>query len=187
MIEKIYQQFQQQLLKFIIAKVGDVAIAEDILQDVFVQVINKLDTLQDQTKLTPWLYQICRNKIIDYYRLKKLPTVSLAYSETAELVASGAHYSDIEQLERCIVMLIKDLGETFSPILLASEIQEHKHKDIAQSQQLSLSAVKSRVRRGRLLLREKLEACCNIEFNQQGIESDCKQQCGCEGGQEISR
>ena len=183
MIEKIYQQFQQQLLKFIISKVGDASMAEDILQDVFIQVINKIDTLEDQTKLTPWLYQICRNKIIDYYRIKKLSTVSLEHNETQDYAAqteSGNEFeNDIEQLESCNTILIKGLPDNFSDVLFDSEIQTLKHKEIADSKQLSLSAVKSRVRRGRLLLKKQLEACCTIEFNEQGVESDCKQQCGC--------
>lgn len=186
MIEQIYQQFQQQLLKFIISKVADVAIAEDILQEVFIQVINKLDALEDQTKLTPWLYQICRNKIIDYYRSKKLSTVSLEDNESHDFVAhseSGNELeSDTEQLENCVTILINDLPDKFSGVLLESEIKAFKHKDIAEAKQLSLSAVKSRVQRGRALLKKQLEACCTIEFNEQGMESHCKQQCGCGEG-----
>jgi len=181
MIEKIYQQFQQQLLKFINAKVGDTAIAEDILQDVFIQVINKIDALEDQTKLAPWLYQICRNKIIDYYRVKKLSTVSMDFSDAHDEEDTPVNEQGIVQLERCIAILINDLPAKLSDVVLKSELEQIKHKDIALAKSISLPAVKSRVRRGRIQLKEKLERCCNITFTEEGVNTHCHQQCGCEG------
>jgi len=182
MIEKIYREFQQQLLKFIISKVGDLSIAEDILQEVFIQVIKKIDTLENKTKLTPWLYQICRHKIIDYYRLKKLSTVSLEGTHIDDW-SHAAEYdrpSEVEPLERCVSILINDLPDKLSGVVHKSELQEIKHKEIALEQAISLAAVKSRVRRGRLQLKEKLEACCHIAFVGEGVDTHCQQQCGCE-------
>ena len=71
MIENIWKQFHQQLLGFIASKVNDQAMAEDILQDVFIKVLNNIDSLSAADKLQPWLYQICRHAIIDYYRSKQ--------------------------------------------------------------------------------------------------------------------
>ena len=44
---------------------------EDILQDVFIKIHLKIDTLKDESKIKPWLYQITRNRIMDYYRQNK--------------------------------------------------------------------------------------------------------------------
>ena len=182
MIEKIYHQFAQQLLKFIVTKVGDLSSAEDILQEVFIQVIKKIDTLENETKLAPWLYQICRHKIIDYYRLKKLSTVSLESTHTDDWAHAPEfdNSSGVEQLERCISILINDLPDKLSGVVHKSELQEIKHKEIALDQAISLPAVKSRVRRGRLQLKEKLQACCNIAFVGEGVETHCQPQCGCD-------
>lgn len=175
MIEQIWAEFHQQLLKFILTKVSDTAIAEDILQDVFIQVINNIDSLEDKTKLQAWLYQICRNRIIDYYRIKKLDIANIDDYETIET-------KDEEDvgLHNCIRILISDLPSNVSSILLASELDEIKQKDIADNESLSLPAVKSRLRRGRALLKKKLLACCEIEFTENGTESTCKNKCGCE-------
>ncbi|PCI53555.1 MAG: RNA polymerase subunit sigma [Methylophilaceae bacterium] len=179
MIELIWKEFHQKLLQFILAKVGDAAIAEDILQEVFIQVVKNINSLKDKAKLQAWLYQICRNKIIDYYRIKKLDTVSIDSAETADDKEAP---QEAAQLDSCIRILISDLPASVSAIMQASELDEIKQKDIAINEGLSLPAVKSRIRRGRVLLKKKLLACCSIEFTENGTDAICKSQCGCEDG-----
>ncbi|MBJ7538040.1 sigma-70 family RNA polymerase sigma factor [Marinomonas transparens] len=178
MIEIIWQEFHRKLLNFITTKVNDRSIAEDILQEVFVQVIKNIDTLEDHTKLQPWLYQICRNKIIDYYRSRKLP---FEYTDVAEtLITDIEPEQQAFELHVCIRVLISDLPTSVSSILLASELDAIKQKEIAEHEGLSLSAVKSRLRRGRVLLKKKLLACCRIEFIDGRADTQCKSECGCQ-------
>ena len=61
------------LLNFIKTKVSNDHDAEDILQEVFRKIYINLDKVNDDNKLTSWMYQITRNVIIDYYR-KHSPT-----------------------------------------------------------------------------------------------------------------
>jgi len=177
MVEAIWRQFHQQLLAFIDSKVNDRAIAEDILQEVFVKVYQKLDLLTEQDKLQPWLYQICRNTIIDYYRSKKLIMINshLDAEATVEPIPQ-----DLSQLNRCIRILINDLPDKYNDIIMRSDLQGEKQQAIAQDYKLTLAAVKSRVIRGREQLRKKLQACCDFEFNEFGAEASCKNDCGCE-------
>ena len=177
MIEQIWTEFHHRLLTFIMNKVGNTAIAEDILQDVFIQVINKIDSLDDKTKLSSWLYQICRNKIIDHYRTKKITTVSIDEFDMFDLDLPEQEKSGIEN---CIRILISELPANFNAILLESEIENITQKDIAENQNLSLPAVKSRLKRGRSLLKEKLLRCCTIQFSASSIDTECKNHCGCE-------
>ncbi|WOH37044.1 RNA polymerase sigma factor SigZ [Thalassotalea fonticola] len=178
MIETIWKTFHQQLFNFINSKVNDPATAEDILQEVFIKVHKNIENLTSKDKLQPWLYQICRNTIIDFYRVKKLDT----NSEDLELIADEQQdESDQVQLSRCIRTLISDLPDGISSILFDSELQQVKQQNIADKHQLSLAAVKSRIKRGRVQLRNKLQACCDFEFKESGPEADCKNNCGCEG------
>jgi RNA polymerase sigma-70 factor, ECF subfamily len=70
-IEKIWDEYHSNLLSFIRKRIADKDSAEDILQDIFVRVHSKIDTLQNKSKIESWLYQITRNAIIDYYRARK--------------------------------------------------------------------------------------------------------------------
>lgn len=178
MIETIWKTFHKQLFNFINGKVNDPATAEDILQEVFIKVHKNIENLTSKDKLQPWLYQICRHTIIDFYRVKKLDTSS----EGLDLIVAEQQLeNDQEQLNRCIRTLISDLPDDISSILFDSELQQSKQQNIADKHQLSLAAVKSRIKRGRVQLRSKLQACCDFEFKESGPEADCKNNCGCEG------
>lgn len=179
MIENIWKQFHQQLLGFIASKVNDQAMAEDILQDVFIKVLNNIDSLSAADKLQPWLYQICRHAIVDYYRSKRPNSSSDELEQLhAPEVDWAAAYSE-QQLNRCINTLIQDLPAHVSNILIDSELQQLKQQQIADKYKLSLPAVKSRIKRGREQLKTKLQACCNFTFAVKGMDTECKNQCGC--------
>jgi RNA polymerase sigma-70 factor (ECF subfamily) len=83
-------------------------------------------------------------------------------------------------LNRCIALLIADLPEKYSDILVRSELQEEKQQAIADKYQLSLVAVMSRIIRGRSQLKKRSQACCDFEFNEFGPQASCKSHCGCE-------
>jgi RNA polymerase sigma-70 factor (ECF subfamily) len=59
------------LYRFVLKRVRDREAAEDIVQDVLVKAYSRQGTLKEPSKLQPWLYQITRNAIVDYYRLRK--------------------------------------------------------------------------------------------------------------------
>jgi RNA polymerase sigma-70 factor (ECF subfamily) len=74
---RIYDHFSVKVYRFIYFRVGHKEVAEDILSDTFVKSWRKINQVNSPTALSAWLYQIAKNNIIDYYRLKK-ETVNLA-------------------------------------------------------------------------------------------------------------
>ncbi|NRB42979.1 MAG: sigma-70 family RNA polymerase sigma factor [Pseudomonadales bacterium] len=178
MLEVIWHDFHRQLLLFINTKVRDKAAAEDILQDVFIKVDKNLHSLQDDDKLTSWLYQICRNAINDYYRQRKPETSDV---ELESMIAEEAASESRVQIHRCLQQLIQDLPEKYSEVLLSSEFSDVKQTELAVRYALSLPALKSRIKRGREHLKEKLQQCCDFEFTEAGPKADCKSDCGCDG------
>ncbi|KGJ90627.1 RNA polymerase sigma factor SigZ [Thalassotalea sp. ND16A] len=177
MIESIWNNFHQQLFNFIQSKVNDHALAEDILQNVFIKVHSNIDSLTSADKLQSWLYQICRNAIIDYYRQKRL---DISDDDPDMFIAENQNAYDRQQLNRCLRILIADLPENSRDILIDSELEQVQQKTIAKNNGLSLASVKSRIQRGRVQLKHKLQACCDFEFKEGGPELNCKNQCGCE-------
>jgi RNA polymerase sigma-70 factor (ECF subfamily) len=64
----IFHQYRDRLYNFIMSRVNDQDITDDILQDVFLKIHMKMDTLKDLNKIHSWIYQITRNTIIDHFR-----------------------------------------------------------------------------------------------------------------------
>lgn len=70
-IEQTFQKEKKKLLGFIKKRVSDDEDAEDILQDVFYQLIESFSPLEPIEKISSWLFKVAKNKIIDKYRKKK--------------------------------------------------------------------------------------------------------------------
>ena len=64
--KQVWTSYSEDLKRFIISKVKDVTIADDILQDNFIKIHTKLHTLKDITKLKSWCFTVARNSILDY-------------------------------------------------------------------------------------------------------------------------
>ena len=70
--EEIWTGFRSKLLGYIQARARNVQDAEDILQNVFVKVHRRINTLDDEDRLVAWLYRVTHNTIVDFYR-KSVP------------------------------------------------------------------------------------------------------------------
>ncbi|HAW80683.1 MAG TPA: RNA polymerase subunit sigma-70, partial [Balneola sp.] len=69
---EIWNQFSDRIFGFILSKVNDEEVAKDILQEVFIKIHTKIDTLNERDSLSSWLFTVTRNTIYDYYRQKKV-------------------------------------------------------------------------------------------------------------------
>ncbi|PKL85594.1 MAG: RNA polymerase sigma factor SigZ [Ignavibacteriae bacterium HGW-Ignavibacteriae-1] len=176
-IEEIWKEYHSNLLAFIRKRVNDTMAAEDIIQEVFIRIHSQISTLKDESKLKSWLYQITRNAIVDYYRTRK-PTSEL--QEWHE-VPETSDEDDIEQeISSCLIPMIHHLPEKYRQAVQLSEIEERAQKEIAEVENISISGAKSRVQRGRALLKTMLHDCCVFDINRNNRlvdyykKDDCK-------------
>jgi RNA polymerase sigma-70 factor (ECF subfamily) len=167
-IEALWKEYHASLRRFIQNRVSEESAVEDLLQDVFVKVHSKIDTLKESRRIRSWLYQIARNTIIDYYRRRKpmeeLPE-GLSLSEKDDRRA-------LKELAGCLRPMIERLSEPTREALILSELQGLAQKDIAEKQGISLPGAKSRVQRGRRKLKELMLECCHCEFDRRGAVYD---------------
>lgn len=172
--EAIWHEYHLRLASFIKTKVSE-DMLDDILQDVFIKVHTRLDSLKDETKVESWLYQITRNTIIDHYRLKQ---TSEQFTDWLKQPTFGAEGTIREELSSCLEPMIQQLPEKYRNAVQMSEVDNKTQKAIAELEGISLSGAKSRVQRGRVLLKGLLQDCCEFEINNknQVISYELKQQ-----------
>jgi RNA polymerase sigma-70 factor (ECF subfamily) len=163
----IWEDFSVPLKKFIAKRIRNQYDAEDILQEIFCKIHDHIDELKDQSKLYCWVYQIARNVIIDYYRVKK-DTVKLTDLPDLELDMSVMDNEIYRELGSCLEVMLQHLPEKYREAILLAEFQQLPQKEIANRLGLSLSGAKSRVLRARNKLRKLLLGCCHIEFDRRG-------------------
>ncbi len=169
-IETLWRNTSDQLLVFIRSRINDPTQAEDILQDIFLKMYERVHTLRDNQKLESWMYQIARNAIIDHYRTHK-PLETLI-EEIPAPTSNGQQTR--QEMASWLLPIITILPDTYREPIRLSEIEGWSHQKIADHLNLSLSATKSRVRRGKLLIKDALTDCCQFEFDQRGRVVDYK-------------
>ena len=157
---KTWQAHRDELYRFVLNRMRDKAVAEDIVHDVLLKAYAGQHTLKDASKLRSWLYQITRNAIIDHYRLRR-PTEVLTEEVMIE-EAEEEHRAERE-LAGCLTPLIDELPEPYRDALMLAEIEGTTQREVASRLGLSLSGAKSRVQRARLLLRGILLKCLNFD------------------------
>ncbi len=161
----LWQDYSNQLQTVIQYRVDDPTAAEDIRQNVFLKMFERIDTLRDSEKLQSWMYQIARNAIIDHYRTRK-PIQTLPEEMPVERPENSRQTR--QEMASWLLPLIAILPNTYRDPVRLSEIENWSHQQVADHLGISLSAAKSRVRRGKLIIKDALTDCCQFEFDQRG-------------------
>lgn len=174
---QLWQEYRARLLAFVRGRVGNVPDAEDLVHDVLVRAYTHRDTLKDQSKLSPWLYQITRNAVVDYYRSRK-PQEELP-DEIPSLDRKEATDAQAE-LARCLLPFVESLPAHYRDAVKLSEIEGLTQRETAAKLGLSHSGAKSRVQRARAMLKAELLACCRVEFDSRGSVMDYEPKGSCE-------
>jgi RNA polymerase sigma-70 factor, ECF subfamily len=173
----LWKNFESKLRSFIYSKVPDKTIAEDILQEVFIKIHLKIDTLRDESKLKPWLYQITRNMIADYYRRNK----SLIHParSTDEQAEEETDNKVMDEAMRDMIGMMNDLPGEYCEALCLTELEGLSQKEYAERIGIPYSSAKSRVQRSRKLLKDMLLKCCHYEFDKYGTVLSISKNCCC--------
>jgi RNA polymerase sigma-70 factor (ECF subfamily) len=169
-IEEIWFEYHNKLYTFIRSRVAENE-AEDILQDVFCKISTRIDSLKEKTRLQSWLYQITRNAVIDYYRSKKN---NKDFTDWVEQTQFEENEDVKRELSSCFIPMINQLPDKYRAAINLSEIEGKTQKEVAELEKISLSGAKSRVQRGRALLKSMLTDCCQIEVNHNNQLISCE-------------
>ena len=183
--ERIWKLLSTRLGSFLFQRVSDEQVAEDLLQETFIRIHQKLDNIDDIQRLTSWVFQIARNLVVDHYRSKSRNATAMA----DDLEALN---DDDEQLNELVAgWLPQMISQLPAPYREAVELYELKgvpQQEIADQLGISLSGAKSRVQRGREKLKSLLFDCCSFEQDRRGNligysknngEESCGENCDC--------
>lgn len=165
--EAVWSHLSSDLRRFIRRRVPDDHVADDLLQEVFLRVHRNIGTLLGADRLVAWVYRIARNAIHDHHRKAAKGAVALADADPAE------DADDARSQLRCrgcdwLDEMMRVLPDGYREAVQLTEIEGLSQQEVADRLGLSLSGAKSRIQRGRAMLKGVLEGCCNFEFDRRG-------------------
>jgi RNA polymerase sigma-70 factor (ECF subfamily) len=161
-IEQLINRFKKQVYTYIICKVKNDALAEDIFQDTFIKVINtiKKGKYNDEGKFLPWVMRIAHNLIIDHYRKNtRMPLVTGGDDfDIFDVIKSPDNnvQEDIEkeQALRDVKKLIKYLPADQKEVLMMRLYYDMSFKEISETTNVSINTALGRMRYALINLRK---------------------------------
>jgi RNA polymerase sigma-70 factor (ECF subfamily) len=179
---KLYKKVKPGLRSYIFKTVKDSAAAEDILTNTLTKLWTKIDQYDPQYQITTWLYRIAFNECLGYirernrkYSLDSMQEFGLDVEESTGRITSNiselmedyemkteadylAEDAEIDRMYESTLIAMDKLKPIYKNILVDRIVNEMKYEDLADKYKLPLQTIKNRIRRGRLLVIEMVEA-----------------------------
>lgn len=154
---RIYDHFADKIYRFIFFRVGHKEVAEDVLSDTFVKSWQKINQINSPGALSGWLYQIAKNNIIDYYRLKK---ELVALSEVEEILVDEASPVDSVNLtfqQNKILKVLIRLPQEQQQVIKYRFFEDLSNEEIAYAMSKTEGAIRVLQHRAITKLKELLK------------------------------
>ena len=137
--------------------------AEEVLQEVFIKLATRLETLSEENKFSSWLYSVTANESFAYLRTEKKYRNDLSLEEHASngfeiedwSHGSGDPFSSRELLEK-LEHLVNELPVVYRTVFHLRDVEGLTNPEVARVLDLPVATVKFRIRRARLFLRARL-------------------------------
>lgn len=175
---QLYKRVQPGLRNYIRKMVKNGDVAEDLLSNVLVKMWTKIDQYDPKWQITTWLYKIAFNESLAYIKERNQKSSLDNLREFGVQVSDNGSIADVNSLlhdyhqkteEDFIeedneimeqygnaLQAIADLKPMYKEIMEDRLIKNMKYEDIAQKHKVNLQTVKNRIRRGKMLIAEKI-------------------------------
>lgn len=161
----IYNQYKVLVYNVALHYLQNVEDAEEITQDVFVQVHNSLDSFKENSSLKTWIYRITINKSLDFIKHKNSVKRFFIFGKKSEnvkeleILSNFEHPGiDIVNKENAAILfkVINELTENQKTAFILSKLDGLSNPEISEIMNVSISSVESLIFRAKTTLKEKL-------------------------------
>jgi len=167
-IDEVIEREQRRLRNFIRTRVADIDDAEDILQDVFFELVEATRLMKPIANLSGWMFRVARNRITDRFRRKRpdqstnepiageanLFLEDLLPSPDAGPEAAYARQVLLQELDAAL----DELPDEQRDVFIAHEVEGHSFKELAEDTGLSINTLLARKHYAVVRLRRRLRA-----------------------------
>ena len=160
----------REFLRYVERRVGDRALAEEIVQDAFVRSLDRGDEIRESA--IGWFYRVLRNAIIDHARRRAAGDRRLA-AVAAELAAAGDAPELRDTVCRCVGRLAETLKPEYAEALRRIDLEDTPVKEYAEQAGISASNAGVRVFRARDALRRQVARACGTCAEHGRLDCTC--------------
>jgi RNA polymerase sigma factor (sigma-70 family) len=152
MQQELYNRFAPKMYGVCLRYASNAEEAEDILQEGFIKIFNKISSYRGEGSFEGWIRRIFVNTAIEHFRKK---TYMQPITETEENTVEGKYLSVLDSLaEKDIVRLVQQLSPGYRTVFNMYVVEGYTHKQIADMLGISEGTSKSQLSRAKLILQD---------------------------------
>lgn len=156
-LQELYDDYYQYLVNSVYRMVPDQSIAEDMVQEVFMEIWKKRNQLQFRTSVGAYLRRAVTNRTLNYIRAQRMEfdseDTALQYQSRD---ISSVKNLELEDLQSLIDKSIEELPEKCRIVFAMSRFEEMKYAEIAESLNISIKTVENHIARALQMLRKRV-------------------------------
>ena len=161
---ELFESHKNHVYSLCLRMTGNVAEAEDLTQDAFIQVFRKLGTFRGDSALSTWIYRVAVNTALMHFRKKALRQVSLDQRPSQDTPKEkfdlcqddGRLRGTVDRI--ALIRAIGNLPQGYRTIFILHDVEGYGHQEIARLLKCSVGNSKSQLHKARLKIREALLA-----------------------------
>ncbi len=167
--EKLYDRYRHKVFSLSYRMTGNTSDAEDLCQEIFIQVLRKIGSFEGRSSFSTWLYRVATNRSRDFLRKKKRTPNLVSHDNQMAESDPVDHPGDCEkpgepetralssEAQALVQGALLELPVNLRTPLVLHEFDGFQYKEIARMLRLPVGTVKSRIFRARIKLAEILE------------------------------
>jgi RNA polymerase sigma-70 factor (ECF subfamily) len=168
--EIVWRDVGPALRAFVHQRIADREAADDVVGDLMLRIHQHVSSLNDQEKVTSWVFRMARNAITDHYRRSARRRARLHGEPEPDTPATDETWIDDQgalrsELSACVLPMLQALPAEYRRALQLTDFEGRTQAEAAQIEAISISGMKSRVQRGRRRFASLLDACCLITLD----------------------
>jgi len=157
--EELYRRHQRRVYSLCLRMTHNTTEAEDLTQDVFVQLFRKLKTFRGESSFTTWLYRLTMNEVLMHFRKASVRRERTTEDGTfpIETVTVTQNVAQVSQVDRIsLEEAIAQLSPGYRAVLILHDVEGLEHKEISKILGCAIGTSKSQLHKARMKVREIL-------------------------------
>lgn len=171
----LFKAYSQRLYRYALNLMHDPAEADDVVQETFLRVNRRLDSLRDPAALTTWLYRIATHICLDRLRQRtryaplEVDPDSPEVTEVDSAAPSLQQVVEQNEMSDCVQRYLDSLSDSYRAVILLHDLHGLTGPELAELLGASLPTVKIRLHRARQKLQAQLQAGCAFSHDERDV------------------
>jgi len=154
--EELYQRHSRRVYSLCLRMTGNVSEAEDLTQEVFIQLFRKIGSFRGESAFTTWLHRLTVNQVLMHFRKRsvKLEQTTDEGDTPVQVVRGTENPNQMPVVDRIALdKAIQQLPPGYRTVFILHDIEGHEHEEIARMLGCSVGTSKSQLHKARMKLR----------------------------------